>query len=245
MNNYDFGDSFGRVVSDMIAYLPNVIGALLILIVGYLLAKLLASLTRKGLKMLRFDEALEKSVAGDTITRVFTMPSGFVGKVVFWLVFIGAISAAVAALNVPILNDMLAAIYAYIPHIIAAILIFLVASTVSAGAATFVKRVMGDTALSNIIATVIPVVILVVAAFMIMNELQIATDIVNILFTAMVGAVALGLALAFGLGGRDVARNLLEQAYESGRRNAGEVKSEVNRAAQNAKHDARRARNKR
>lgn len=70
---------------------------------------------------------------------------------------------------------------------------------------------------------------------------MIAEGIVMITYTALIGAVALGLALAFGLGGRDVAARLLEQAYESGRQNASSAKSEVQRASLNAKRQARQA----
>jgi small-conductance mechanosensitive channel len=130
---------------------------------------------------------------------------------------IGAISLAVAALNLPILNDLLGAIYSYIPNIIAAVIIFLIASAVSAGAARFVMRIMGDTVISRMVSTAVPAITMSLAVFMILNQLRIATDIVNILFTAIVGAVALGLALAFGLGGRDVAKGLLEQAADNAR----------------------------
>jgi hypothetical protein len=137
------------------------------------------------------------------------------------------------------LNDLLAGVYGYVPNIIAAVLIFLVASTVSAGAATFVQRVMGRTAFARVISAAVPAIVMSLAVFMILNQLQIATDIVNILFTAMVGSVALGLALAFGLGGRDVARGLLEQAADNVRSKQDTIKSEVRSGAENARRSAR------
>ena len=63
--------------------------------------------------------------------------------------------------------------------------------------------------------------------YLIGYQLGIATDIVNILFTAIVGSVALGLALAFGLGGRDVAREMLEQAADNVRSHKDEIKSQA------------------
>ena len=73
-----------------------------------------------------------------------------------------------------------------------------------------------------------------------LNQLNIAEDIVNILFTALVGAVALGMALAFGLGGREVAADILQQAYETGKQNAGQVRADVQRAAENTRSEAQR-----
>ncbi|MNL77840.1 hypothetical protein D3C87_2041060 [compost metagenome] len=78
------------------------------------------------------------------------------------------------------------------------------------------------------------------AVFMILNQLGVATDIVNILFTAIVGAIALGLALAFGLGGRDVAKGLLEQAADNARAKQDTIKQQVTQAAENARRATKR-----
>lgn len=240
MNDNNIEQSFENILSKIIEFLPNLIGALAILIIGYMIAKLLEKVTRKALNRARFDRAIHNSTAGNTISRVIESPSRLGGRVAFWLVFIGAISLAVSALDLPVLNDLLNSIYSYVPNVIAAVVIFLVASAVSAGAAAFVMRIMGRTALAKIIATVIPAIAMSLAVFMILSQLGIAKDIVNILFTAIVGALALGLALAFGLGGRDVARELLEQAVDSARNNSDRIKSEASQAADAAKREANR-----
>lgn len=235
MERFDLTNQLENAVGRIIDFLPNLLAALLILLIGGIIASVLARLTQRLLKRLRFDRAIHSSPAGGTVSRVVESPSYFTGRIVFWLVMIGTISLAVAALNLPILNDLLAGIYSYVPNVLAAVLIFLVASAISAGAATFVSRFMGRTALAKIITAAIPAVTMSVAIFMILNQLGIAKDIVNILFTAIVGAVALGLALAFGLGGRDVARELLEQAVGNARAQKDTVKNEVSEAAKNAR----------
>lgn len=240
MNDYNIQQSFENILSRIIEFLPNLIGALAILIIGYMIAKLLEKGVRRALNRARFDRAIHNSSAGNTVSRVIESPSKLGGRVAFWLVFIGAISLAVSALDLPVLNDLLNSVYSYVPNVIAAVIIFLVASAVSAGAATFVLKVMGRSALAKIIATVIPAVAMSLAVFMILNQLGIAKDIVNILFTAIVGAIALGLALAFGLGGRDVARELLEQAVDTTRNNSDRIKSEVSQAADATKREAGR-----
>jgi hypothetical protein len=240
MNDYNIQQSFENILSRIIEFLPNLIGALAILIVGYMIAKLLETGVRRALNRARFDRAIHNSSAGNTVSRVIESPSKLGGRVAFWLVFIGAISLAVSALDLPVLNDLLNTVYSYVPNVIAAVIIFLVASAISAGAATFVMKIMGRSALAKIISTVIPAVAMSLAVFMILNQLGIAKDIVNILFTAIVGAIALGLALAFGLGGRDVARELLEQAVDTTRNNSDRIKSEVSQAADATKREAGR-----
>jgi hypothetical protein len=240
MERFDLTREFENVVGNIIGFLPNILAALLILIIGSIIASALARLTRKVLQRLRFDRVIHSSAAGSMVSRVIESPSYFTGRIVFWLIMIGTISLAVAALNLPILNDLLGAVYGYIPNIIAAVIIFLIASAISAGGARFVQRVMGNTAMSRVVSTAIPAITMSLAIFMILNQLGIATDIVNILFTGIVGAVALGLALAFGLGGREVARGLLEQAADNARAKQDSIKQQVTQAAENARRSTGR-----
>ena len=241
MEDYDIREPFEKILNSIIEFLPHLLGALLILLLGYLIAKALEKGVRKLLNRARFDRAIHNSAAGNTVSRVVESPSRLGGRIACWLVFVGAISLAVSALDLPVLNVLLNSVYAYVPNVIAAVVIFLVASTVSAAAVALVQRIMGRSAIAKLVATAIPAITMSLAVFMILNQLGIARDIVNILFTAIVGAVALGLALAFGLGGRDVARELLEQAADSARANSGKVKEEAQRASSNAKREASRA----
>lgn len=240
MQQFNISESLESGFTRTFEYLPQILGAILILIIGYFVALALRSVTRKLLQRMRFDRALHTSAVGNYISRMVESPSRFVGRIVFWLVLLGFISLAVAALNLPALNSFIGAIYGYLPHVIAAVIIFLVASAVSAAAVAFVQRVMGRTPLSKLISAVIPSLTMSIAVFMILNELMIAEQIVMITYTALIGSVALGLALAFGLGGRDVAARLLEQAYEAGRQNADAAKGEMAQAKRNTKREASR-----
>lgn len=227
MDRVDFTQEFQNVVGNIIEFLPNILAAIVILIIGGIIAGALASLVSRILKRLRFDRTIHSSTAGSFISRMIESPSHFASRVIFWLVMIGAISLAIAALNLPLLNDFLTSIYSYVPNIIAAVIIFLIATAISAGSTRFTQRVMGNTAMSRLVSTAIPAITMSLAIFMILNQLGIATDIVNILFTAIVGSIALGLALAFGLGGRDVARGLLEQAAENTRAKQASAKEDM------------------
>lgn len=240
-DDFNIAQPLERGVARVFEFLPNLFGALLILLIGYFVAAALRSLTRKALHRMRFDRSVNVAKGGGVISRLIESPSRFVSKIVFWAVMLGVISLAVSALNLPALTAFVGAIYAYLPNVFAAVLIFLVASAVSAGAVALVQRVMGNTALAKLISAVVPSVTLSIAVFMILNQLGIARDIVNITYTAIMGAVALGLALAFGLGGRDVAARILEGAYGSAQANAGQAKADMQRAAENTRREASRA----
>lgn len=240
MNVNDVDAAARSGLSRFFEFLPQLLGAILIFVIGWLIAMAVGKLVTRLLKSVRFDRTLLDSPVGRFVGRVFESPSQFIGRVVYWLILLGALSIALSSLNITALNAFLGAIYGYLPHVIAAVAIFLVAGFVSVAVAAFVTRVMGQTALAKGIAAVVPTIVMSVAVFMILNELQIAKEIVNITYTALIGSLALGMALAFGLGGREVAARMLETAYEAGRRNASTVKDDVSRAADNTKREAER-----
>ena len=235
-------ESAERGMERFFEYLPQLLGAVVLLIIGVIVAKILEAVVRGALTKVRFDQALFNTAAGGYISRAFPNPARFVGRVAYWLIFLIFLSAAVSALNIPVLDQIVNGIYSYIPHIIASVLIFLVAGAISAASATFVRTVMGDSALARLIGAVIPAITMGIAIFMILDELNIAENIVTITFTALMFSISLGLALAFGLGGRDVAREMLDQAYRSGQAKAPAVKAEVQQAKARAQRKAKDAR---
>src|SRR5687767_674883 len=106
----DIGEAFMGGLNRLFEYLPQLIGAILLLVAGYFIAVALRSLVRKGLQRMRFNRALHTSPAGNVISRIVESPAAFVGKLVFWLVFLGFISLAISALNLPALNNFIGAI---------------------------------------------------------------------------------------------------------------------------------------
>jgi Conserved TM helix len=143
-------------------------------------------------------------------------PSNGIARVVFWLIFVFFLFTAIGALGIPAVTGFMNQVLAYLPNVIVAILIFVAAALLSGAAAGAVVRFMGDTPTGKVVATVVPAVVMVIAFFMILEQLQIAPEIVRIAFTAIMFALALGLALAFGLGGRELAAELLRDARRKG-----------------------------
>jgi len=242
---FDIGNSLEQGFNVFFAFLPKLIAFLVILLIGYIVARVIRGILTKVLQRVGLDRALHKGQAGQYVEKVVSSPSALIGRVAFWLVFLGALSIAVSALGIPALTAFLAAIYAYVPNVIAALLIFLVAGAIAAAIGGLVAKTMGDTPTGKIVGTVVPVLVMGVAVFMILTQLKIAPEIVQILFTALVGAVALGMALAFGLGGRTVAERLLEDAYSKGQEQTDQVKQDMQtgkergqRQAQDAKQQA-------
>jgi hypothetical protein len=214
----EISQSLQRAVDDLLGFLPRLLGFLIILLIGFLVAKALQKVVTVALDKAGTDRALREGASGEVVNRVApdASPSALIGRVVFWFVFLGALSIAISSLGITALNDFLADVFAYLPNIVAAILIFIVAGAVAGFLAKLITRAMGESATGKIAATAVPALVMAIAGFMILNQLHIATAIVTITYAAIMGAVALGTALAFGLGGRDVASRLLEDAYRKG-----------------------------
>ena len=238
--DFNAGDSLQNAFTELVAFLPNLLGALLILLLGYIVAKVLGGVATRALGRSGFDNAIHREPTGQWIKRVIPRPSNLAGAIVFWAIFLGAVSIAVDVLGIEALENLVAAIYGYLPNVIAALLIFVVAVAIAAGVATLSSRLLGDTSLGRIVSTVAPILVFAIATFMILDQLKIAQTIVTITYAALLGSLALGSALAFGLGGRDVAAQMLQGAYAKGQENKDQLKRELELGKARAKQEAER-----
>jgi hypothetical protein len=171
-----------------------------------------------------------------------TSPSDLVGKLVYWLILIVTWTIAVFTLDIPGLNLFLLTVYAYLPNVLGAIVILALAMAASTAVSVGINRLMGDTATGRIVSTAVPVIILSISVFAILEQLKIAPTIVTITYAALIGSLALGFAIAFGLGGQEVAARIFEGAYERGRENLGQVKEDIARGKNRGQEKARETR---
>ena len=230
------GETLERGVREIVAFLPNLIGFLLILLIGFVIAKVVSGVVSKLLQKAGVDRRVQESSANRYVDAALpgASVSAGVAKVVFWLIFVFFLFSAIGALKLPALTGFMNDVLAYLPNVIVAILIFVVAALLSGAVAGGVTKVMGDTPTGKIVATIVPALVMVIAMFMILEQLQIAPEIVRIAFAAVMFALALGLALAFGLGGRSVAQQLLESAYSKGQEQREQLMRDVESGRRNA-----------
>jgi hypothetical protein len=236
----DIGDSFQNATDGIFDFLPNLLGFLLILLIGYLVAKVVSRIVRTLLLKVHLDERLHESSASRYVDATLpgASPAGGVARLVFWLIFIFFVTVAIGALGIPAATGFMNDVLAYLPNVIVAILVFVIAALVSGVVAGAVTRFMGDTPTGKVAAAVAPAVIMTIAFFMILEQLQIAPEIVRIAFTAIMFALALGLALAFGLGGRDLAADALRQARDTGVDAAGRAREDARTGVARARSES-------
>lgn len=212
--------SLQRALDSLIGFIPNLIGFLVILFIGYVIARLVKAVVTKLLEKVGLDRALSGSPAGGYVERASpgASPSRLVGTVVFWFIFIYAIAAAVGALKIPALTNFMANVQNYLPNVVAAVLILVLGIALAGAAGAFTRRVMGDTPTGRMVRAIAPTLILAIVVFIVLAQLRIAPAIVLTTYIALIGMLAVSGALAFGLGGREVAADMLRDTYDSARK---------------------------
>jgi hypothetical protein len=219
-------------------WFPRLIAFLVILVVGYFVAKIVAAIVGKALQRAGLDRTLHSGAGGQYVQKIAPQPARLISRIVFWVLFLGAVSLAASVLKVAALTAFIGAVFAYIPNVIAAVLIFLVAGAISGAVIGLVQRTMGETGTGKVLSAVVPALVMGIAIFMILEQLKIAHDIVVTTYTLLLGAIALAAALAFGLGGREVAGQMLQSAYQTGQEKKEQVKQDLNQGIERGKNDA-------
>ena len=204
-------DPLQNAISTFLSYIPQLIGAIIILVIGYILAKILQAIVTRVLRGVGFENWMERGGVKQFFDRAQTKhtPSSILGLLVFWFVFIIAITMAADALGLQQISGFLNQLIAFIPSIIVAVLILFLATLL----ANFVSRIVRGATGSGILATITQYVIIIYAVFAAITQLGIAVELTAPTFLILLGAVALAAAIAFGIGGREVARDIVEKAY--------------------------------
>lgn len=242
MRDVDLSGEIERLFGSFLEWLPRIIGALAIFVIGWLVALLLKSLTVGALVRFGLNKRVFDSPADSFVRRLTHDPARAIGVFIYWLVMIITITIAIGALQIPILTELIRGVYAYVPNLLGAIFILFVALALSAGVSSLVMRWMGDTPTGKIVSTIVPVIIISIAGFAILEELGIAPIIITATYIAVVGAVALGFALAFGLGSTDVAARIMENFYDRSQERMDQFREDLERGRERAHRDSREAR---
>jgi small-conductance mechanosensitive channel len=210
-----FFDRIQQSFAQLGAFIPSLVGALVILFAGYLLAKLLEKGTYRLLRRVRLNEMLERGGVLHAVERsgAHFNPVRIIANLVFWFVMFGVMLIAANALGFDQLANVFSELVSYIPSVIAAIVIVIVGIVLGGFVGGLIMASAGGLHGGPTLARVGRIGIIVIAVFMALQELGIATDIVTTAFAILFGAVALALALSFGLGNRELAGEITREWY--------------------------------
>lgn len=204
------GLSFYSLWANVVAYVPQIALALLIIVVGWIVGAVLARIIVRIFAALRIGAALD-AAGVDTLaarTGYPFNPGEFVGALVKWFVILVFFVAALDILNLDQVTIFFReVVLGYLPKVIVAVLILLVATLVANVASTSIAAAARAAGFStaDMLASIARYAILVFAVLAALNQLEIAPELVQMLFMGIVFAAALAFGLAFGLGGREAA----------------------------------------
>ena len=208
--------SFAAALALLFTFVPRLIGFLVILLVGWLVATALQKALTFLLRKFGFDRIATRiglnRVEQSMGLRMDT--AEILGKVVYWFVFLIFLVPAVNALGLTSVSNILNTIIAFIPNVFVAILILFLGTLAATFIADLVRGAMSRTSIGNpsLFANLARIAIIGFAALIAIEQLGIGQSLLNILFTAIMGALALAFGLAFGLGGRESAQRLLNRS---------------------------------
>jgi hypothetical protein len=208
-----FLESSQQFLNEIAVALPQIIGALLILLIGWIIARVVKRLSIKGLKLVRFNYLTEKSGIEKFLDKGGIKVSSIdvIGTLIYWIIMLVVILATLNSLKLTAASTLFNQIMLYIPNIIVAILILVIgiylARLVSSVLVTSLKNMEEKTALT--IGLVANYAIIVFTVFIILGQLKIAGSIVTYAFILIFGAICLALGLAFGLGGKEWASQVI------------------------------------
>ena len=156
-------------------------------------------------------------------------PAQVVGKLVYWFLMLSFLIAFFGALGLSQIEGVLAGIIGFIPNVIVAMVVLLLGALIANFVANLVRGSAGTARVGDphLLATIARAAVLVFATLMALDQLEIAPTIINTLWMATIGMLAAAGALAFGLGGRDLAGRILEDAYDKGREKAQDAQQAV------------------
>ncbi|HET8632321.1 MAG TPA: mechanosensitive ion channel [Thermomicrobiales bacterium] len=191
------------------AWIPRLVGAIVLLLIGWLVGRLVGALVTKALRLIHFDQVVDRAGAASFLRNagVRLDPAGVIGALAKWFIYIIFWQAAVSTLGFPEVTQILNEIIAFLPRIILAIVILLVGALAANLLANLVRGALGAARFrdANVLANVARWAVLAFAVVAALSQVEIAPAIVNTLWSAAIGGTALALALAFGLGARDAA----------------------------------------
>jgi hypothetical protein len=210
------------------SFLPSLIGAIIVLVVGWFIAGFLARLIARGLNAIGLERAVERSGIGRFIEEANTRwtMSGIIAALIKWSIFLIFIQAAASLFGMPQITAIINSVILFIPKMIVALAIIVIGSLIAKFLAGLVRGSLSEMGVGNsgLFAKLTQYAVIGFAIIAAFNQIGIAQTVVNALLFGLIGSVALALGLAFGLGGREVAAQITRSWYEKGATLADKIK---------------------
>ena len=238
----DTGDalraSLTGALNTFFAAIPRIIGFAVVLIVGWIISSLLAKGVQALLHAVKFNDLAQRSGFADFVHKMGVKDdsSGVIAGIVKWFVRLITLVVAFDTLGLPAVSNVLQQLLLWLPNLVVALVVLVIGGLAAKALSQLVRGASAEAGFTNpdMLATVTRVAVWGFTIVVAVNQLGIATTLINTLLIGLVGAFALAFGLAFGLGGRERAAQMLDRAG----RNLEQAGPKLERAASAARHQA-------
>jgi len=228
--------SVAAALAMFLGAIPKVIGFVVILVIGWIIASLLAKAAAALLRAVKFNDLARRSGFSAFVQNmgVKTDAAGALANIAKWFVRLIVLVVAFDALGLPAVSQVLQQLLLWLPNLVVAMVVLVLAGLAANALHGLVRGATAQAGLGSpdLLANIARGAVWAFAIVIAVNQLGIATTLVNTLFTAVVGTLALALGLAFGLGGRETAGQIVSGWYRQGREAAPKVARAAEAATQ-------------
>ena len=221
-----FQDGLGDAWASVATFLPKLFGFFLILVIGYFVAKAVSKVLDKVLERVGFDKAVERGGIGKAMAKSQYDPSSLLGKVLFYTLMLFVLQLAFGVFGPNPVSTMIQGVVAYLPNLFVAILIVVVGTAIAAAVKEIVEASLGGLSYGKALAVTASTLVLVVAGFAALDQLNIAENVVNGLFYAALAIVVGSSVVAVGGGGITTMKRYWERAAQRAEQEGDVIKQE-------------------
>lgn len=225
---------------------PRILGFVLILIIGWFVASLIAKGISALLRAINFNQLAERAGFSGFVRKmgVKTDASGFLAEIGKWFIRLIVLVVAFDALGLPAVSDVLRQLLLWLPNLVVAMVVLVIGGLVAKAASSLVRGATSEAGFDNPerLASIASVAVWAFAIVIAVNQIGIAATLVNTLFMGFIGALALALGLAFGLGGRETAAEVVKKWYQQGKQAAPRVAEAADRAGDKVREETAKER---
>lgn len=196
------------------SYIPTILGAIVILVIGWIIAKFVEAVVVRALKAVRLDVVSDKAGIANMLAQgeIKWTLSELLGVIIYWIVMLSVLAAALNALNLTVASDLLSRLVAYIPNIIVAIFVLVLGSFLATFVAGIVRTAASNAGIgtAKLLAKITQAVLVIFAIIIAIEQLNIATAFIAFAVNIILASIGLALALSFGLGCKDIAAKAMQ-----------------------------------
>ena len=220
MTNWDLVivEPIRTMLAAIAGFIPTLAGALVILIVGWICAKVIREISHRLLKAIKFENIAEKAGIAEVLHQggIKITTSEMISRLVYWLIMVTVLVMTINALGLTVASQLLERLTAYIPRVISALFALIIGMFLANVVSGIVRTAASNARIPKpeLLGSLSKWAILIFAITIFLDELGIATILVSVTFNIFFGAVCLALALAFGLGGKEVAEKYLKELVD-------------------------------